>query len=320
MTTYNLKESIKLQREMLSHFLANGMHELANNCAEIITSQGALEELIQHSCPKLTYCKNIFVLDSNGVQITDNVSQSGLDHSQFGRDRSNRPYLYEILKNSAEMDFTLSDAYISINKKRPSLTAIQTIRNPDGSAIGFLGADFDIRELPHSILSYKEPDNWRQVKGDPAIRGGLFLQYRAESVMDTRMDEVLAIMAELITEQGVFHGEFHLSSSRCVIWQIDDPLVYRLLTIDDLTDPDMCLVLPSRPYPENAIVPEDKIMSIFEMFRNLRFADENIYLRSGSLNIMNGMVGLNFSCDGSHYMPYNEFLEKNTEFWFGKLT
>ena len=66
-------------------------------------------------------------------------------------------------------------------------------------------------------------------------------------------------------------------------------------------------------------MPEDKIMSIFEMFHNLRFADENIYLRSGSLNIMNGMVGLNFSCDGSHYMPYKEFLEKNTEFWFGKL-
>jgi hypothetical protein len=31
--------------------------------------------------------------------------------------------------------------------------------------------------------------------------------------------------------------------------------------------------------------------------------DENIDLRSGSLNIYNGIVGLNFSCDGSHYMP-----------------
>jgi hypothetical protein len=29
------------------------------------------------------------------------------------------------------------------------------------------------------------------------------------------------------------------------------------------------------------------------------------------------MVGLNFSCDGSHYMPWGEFLEKNLGFWLG---
>ena len=61
----------------------------------------------------------------------------------------------------------------------------------------------------------------------------------------------------------------------------------------------------------------DAVASIFEIFRTLRFADENIYLRAGSLNIINGMVGLNFSCDGSHYMRFDEFLDKNVDFWFG---
>ena len=61
----------------------------------------------------------------------------------------------------------------------------------------------------------------------------------------------------------------------------------------------------------------NKMMSIFELFRSLRFADENVYLRAGSLNVINGMVGLNFSCDGSHYMRFDEFLEKSTDFWFG---
>ncbi|MFC1774593.1 hypothetical protein ACFL3A_14800, partial [Pseudomonadota bacterium] len=28
-------------------------------------------------------------------------------------------------------------------------------------------------------------------------------------------------------------------------------------------------------------------------------------------------VGLNFSCDGSHYMPWDEFLEKSLGFWLG---
>jgi len=40
-------------------------------------------------------------------------------------------------------------------------------------------------------------------------------------------------------------------------------------------------------------------------------------LRAGSLNIFNGMVGLNFSCNGSHYMPWAEFLDKSLEFWLG---
>ncbi len=64
-------------------------------------------------------------------------------------------------------------------------------------------------------------------------------------------------------------------------------------------------------------MPADKIMPVFELFKTLRFADENVYLRAGSLNLINGMVGLNFSCDGSHYMRFDEFLEKNTDFWFG---
>jgi hypothetical protein len=29
------------------------------------------------------------------------------------------------------------------------------------------------------------------------------------------------------------------------------------------------------------------------------------------------MVGLNFSCDGSHYIHWLEFLDKGLEFWFG---
>jgi hypothetical protein len=36
------------------------------------------------------------------------------------------------------------------------------------------------------------------------------------------------------------------------------------------------------------------------------------------LNIFNGFVGLTFSCDGSHYMPWDEFLEKDIDFWVGK--
>jgi hypothetical protein len=124
-------------------------------------------------------------------------------------------------------------------------------------------------------------------------------------------------MNELISEHGVFHGKLHFSSSRATIWLVDDPFSYRILSIDELIDADTCLAYPRREYHERAIVPVEKIMPIYELFRSLRFADENVYLRAGSLNIINGMVGLNFSCDGSHYMRFDEFLEKSTDFWFG---
>jgi hypothetical protein len=33
------------------------------------------------------------------------------------------------------------------------------------------------------------------------------------------------------------------------------------------------------------------------------------------LNIFNGMINLNFSCDGSHYLPHGEFLDPRSPFW-----
>jgi hypothetical protein len=50
--------------------------------------------------------------------------------------------------------------------------------------------------------------------------------------------------------------------------------------------------------------------------RSLRLTDKTIYLRMASINLFNGMISLTFSCDGSHYMPYLEFLLKDTTFWF----
>ena len=49
----------------------------------------------------------------------------------------------------------------------------------------------------------------------------------------------------------------------------------------------------------------------------LRMADEVLYLRSSSINIFNGMISLTFSCDGTHYMSWEEFLQKDVTFWTG---
>lgn len=312
----DLQQSIQLQREKLALRIAPPMAAIAQRCAGQLDDRTTLESILAANLPTLFHCKHLYVLDAACRQLTANITQQGQDASHFGRDRRTRPYMQGL---AAGDDFRLSHAYISRNKKRPSLTAVQVIRDASGQRIGFLGADFDLRELPYTAAGYVEPDSWRQIKGDPAIRDGLFHQQRADSALDQAMDRVLPVINELLTERGVFHCKIHFSSSRATVWLVDDPYTYRILGIDALIAADTLFAYGRRPLFERAIVPAEQAMPVLEMFRTLRFADDNIYLRSGSLNMVNGLVGLNFSCDGSHYLRYDEFLSKGLEFWFGTL-
>ena len=92
---------------------------------------------------------------------------------------------------------------------------------------------------------------------------------------------------------------------------------YRILDQEVLRDPDICLLYPSRPFPVDAVIPHIEITPILDGMRALRVIDTNIYLRMASINIFNGMVSLTFSCDGSHYMRYDEFLARGPAFWTG---
>lgn len=314
MAAGTLKQAILQQRQELTARLGASMRGLAARCRTDFGDRAKVEALLEAELPAMAHCKHLFALDANGRQFVDNITREGRDPSHFGRDRSRRPYLEGVVGTT---DFKLSEAYISRNRKRPMLTAVQVVRDTHGRMIGFLGADYDLRELPATGELYQEAGAWRQIKGDPAIRGGLFAQTRAQSIVDDHLDVVLPLMTELMTERGVFHGKLHFSSSRASIWLMSDPHSYRLLDSADLLDPDTCLAYRNEPYPDCARVPRERVSAIFGMFRQLRFADETIYLRSGSLNICNGLVSLNFSCDGTHYANYEEFLARGIDFWLG---
>jgi hypothetical protein len=310
----DLQASIARQRNILKNWLSSSLAHLAKSCRAVWPDRQALEQCLMEGLNELPYCKYLYVLDGHAHQLTANASRGGLLPEHFGRDRSDRPYMAEALAGNA---FSLSEAYISRNARRPSLTAVQRIVAPSGALRGYLGADFDLRELPATQALYEQPQQWVQLKGDPAIRAGLFHQARVASPMDERIDEVLDLLTELITVHGVFHAKVHFSSSRATLWLLDDPYRFRIHNIAELTDPDLCLAFPHRDYPGDAVVPAEKVRAIFQTFRDLRFMDETIYLRSGTLNIFNGIVGLTFSCDGSHYMPWDEFLDKRVGFWLG---
>jgi hypothetical protein len=309
-----LQKRVAKQREVLTTLLSESMSTLAHDCAQKMHHHQQLEALLAAEMRQAEYCKYLWIVDKSGCQVTEDVSRTGTRKGQIGRDRIARPYLQRALKGD---DYYLSEAYISRNLKRPSLTAVKTIVGSDGETLGFLGADFDLRELPHTTEQYEDEKVWLQVKGDPAIRSGLFSQQRVESAMDAKLDDVLALVEELILTRGIFHAKLHFSSSRATFWRVENPYVYQILNFDELNNPDICLAYQFQDYFEKAIISEEKIAQVFQQFKTLRFADETVYLRAASLNVVNGMVGLNFSCDGSHYMSYDEFLEKNMAFWFG---
>ena len=307
-----LKNSIEIQRASLSNMLIDPMRRIAAEISNVLGDIDKVNTSLMMGLATLPYVKYLYAMDKNGVQISKTATRQGLSDRDDHRDRSNRPYMQS---KPGQKDMYLSGSYISLQSKRPSVSAVQPLLSNTDDIIGFIGADVDLRDLPLTREVYTEPTDWQQLKGDPAIRGHLFNQCRIQSLLDTHIDDVLPVIEELMTESCVYHGKIHFSSSRATIWHIDDPYRYRILNYEALVDPDICFVYPHRPYPKDAKVPQNKIRDILETFKYLRFADENIYLRAGSVNIFNGIVGLNFSCDGSHYIPFEEFLAKDSTFW-----
>jgi hypothetical protein len=310
-----LKKAIEYQRDYLEARLHEPLADIATRLSAVWPRREALDSVLETAIREIPEATFVYALNTEGIQLSDNISRSGLLPEHFGRDRSQRPYMKEAVPADG---FLLSDAYISLLGRRPSLTALQLLRDNDGNALGFLGADFDLRNLPDlSENLYEEPTEWRQIKGDPSIRGTLFLQSRTESLMDRNIDTALAILEELFTERGVFQGVFHFSSSRATLWTTEDPFRYRILTHESLMDPDVCLAFPHESYPHEALIPKEAVGRVLGSLRALRFADETVYLRSASLNLFNGMVSLTFSCDGSHYMTWDDLLGRSIEFWIG---
>jgi hypothetical protein len=308
------KDSVFRQREELARMLREPLALLARKCVASWGNKNQLNEILLEGFSGIPYCTALYVIDTDGVQVSDNIGDTGLIPDYYHLNRSEQSFMKETMP---PWGFLLSDAYISQAAHHPSLTALRNVVSDAGAQLGCLGADFDLRRLPVTSVLYREPGDWRQVKGDPAIRSTLFKQSRAESPMDLNMENALSILEELLTERGMFQCQIHFSSSQAVIWTIDDPLRYRILDQEALQDTDICLVYPSRPYPSDAAVPRAEIARILDGMRVLRVVDTTIYLRTASINIFNGMVSLTFSCDGSHYMRYDEFLAKGPAFWSG---
>lgn len=310
------KDAVYQQRVELAKRLSEPLAVLAAKCEPAWGDRNALNRVLTENFSTVPNGLFMYALDDQGIQLSDNISAKGLMPEHYGRDRSTRPYMRETVP---AWGFLLSEAYISLRANRPSLTALQAVRRNE-ELLGYVGVDFDLRDLPVTAELYDESAEWRQIKGDPAIRSGVFHQCRIESPLDKNIDVACAIIEELIADRGMFQGVIHFSSSRATVWFISDPFRYRILDQEALGHPDICMLYPAQAYPDDALIPRETIGSIMNALKTLRLSDETFYLRSASINIFNGMISLTFSCDGSHYMSWQEFLDKDETFWFGTVS
>ena len=308
-----LQLAISSKKEALAKLVEQPLATIADRCANAWPDTDAIDQLLKEAYKEIPYAHLLFVLNIDGIQISSNVEKDNADLAWRGLDQSKRPYL---MKNLPYRGVMLSSLYMSLRTHKQCITALHSI-NLGEQLLGFICADFSVADLPESLQDTKQDFHWTQYKGDPAVRGTVFMQQRTQSLLDEHIDEVLGLIEILMTEHGVFHSKIHFSSGRISLWLLEDPFSYRIYTTDELINPDICLAFPQYPYRDDAKIPASKIKETLKQFRELRFADETIYLRSSSINLMNGILGLTFSCDGSHYMPYDEFLERDLAFWLG---
>ena len=75
-----------------------------------------------------------------------------------------------------------------------------------------------------------------QIKGDPAVRGQLFQQQRAESLFDTNIDRVHEIVVVLLAHKGVFHTNIRYSSSQLTSWFARAPFCHEKFVREEVLE------------------------------------------------------------------------------------
>lgn len=312
-----LQQTILEKKAALANVVSAPLALLAERVAEVWPDADAIDQRLQQGLPHITGCHLLYAWDVNGIELSSMVRAKGPDPSWRGRDLNDRPYLKNHLPFQGVM---LSSVYLSKYTYEFCLTALQAVRR-ENMLLGFIAADFSVKDLVRdSQLAAPQDVSWKQFRGDPSVRGTVFMQTRTPSLFDAHFDAAIEQIDRLMREHGIFHSKIHLSSGRCSFWLYDEPYSYRLHGVEEIIDPELCLAYPARPYPASAKTAAGDIIKVLAQFKALRFADETFYLRSGSLNVMNDMVGLTFSCDGSHYMSVEEFLAHDMSFWLGTST
>ncbi len=309
-----IDKTISQKKRFLAGCIIKPMRRLSKLCSNDWGNPEQLTQILQLHFQNFPTCQLLYCLDAKGTQFSGLVSNNEVDLASLGQDLHERPFFQGLLPYKG---MALSAIYLNHKNAQPCITALAAVTH-EGDLLGFIAADFYISHLPRLTLQTNEPQrSWTQYKGDPSIRSTVFMQERTVSHFDLRLEKVTYVISTLLKKHGIFHAQIDFSSSRLVLWSVESPFDFRVLCADELFAHELMDTYSRQDYPADALIPENLITKVLAQFKALRHADETIYLRSGMINIINGTVGLTFSCDGFHMMSVTEFLNKDIQFWIG---
>ncbi|MCB1756216.1 MAG: hypothetical protein KDJ38_11870 [Gammaproteobacteria bacterium] len=136
-----------------------------------------------------------------------------------------------------------------------------------------------------------------------------------QSLFDTDLDRVHGIVHALQIHKGVFHAKIHYSSSQLTCWFASDPFVYQKFVREEVFEEGFVDRFPDSDHAgRQSLLSDAELLLVFDEFTRLRVSDETIYLRNAAVNLINGMINLSFSCDGTHYIDHKTFFSKLDNF------
>lgn len=306
------KETVSNKKKFLSSLVKAPLIQIENACSERWQDLDELTAHLLESLCRLPHCQLLYVINTDGTQLTGNVSRNGIDLTWQAQDLSDRPYF------SGNLPFRgmiLSPVYLSQRSMQPCITAVQAI-NHNGELLGFVAADFHLKDLPIINTSTLQRMHLQNSQHHPTI--GQDTQKKQLTETDANIDYLIYALSTLMQEHNVYHCKLHFESERCNLWSYQNPHNYQLHGISELMSAEVFDQYPASEFNPRSMVSVDQIPLIFAQLKALRQADDNTYLQSGSLNIVTGMVGLTFSHNESEYLSAGEFLNHDLGYWLNK--
>jgi hypothetical protein len=215
----SVQETILKIKDALAESISAPLARLADDCAQIWPDADALDDRLGQAIGAIPACHLLYAWNVDNIEVSSLVTGKEVDPSWRGRDLSDRPYLKNHLPYKGIM---ISSVYMSEASHGQCITALQAVSR-DGELLGFIAADFAVTDLLRDLKLSKPALHWQQFRGDPAVRGTVFMQTRVQSLLDDHIDEVMELIGNLMCDHGVFHSKIHFSSGRCSIWLYDDP-------------------------------------------------------------------------------------------------
>lgn len=155
------------------------------------------------------------------------------------------------------------------------------------------------------------PELWLKAGCDAPSGGKPTLAARSPSLFDEHLDDLLAMVRDLLTRRGAFHVKVHFSSNQLSVWFLDNPYNYQVYRGSEVIASDLMDVIPEQGFDgRRPHISDEQVETVLDEFKRLRRIEGDNYLSIGSIHRLNGRIGLTFSSEESCYLDIKPFLKR----------